>query len=72
MSKHAKAARKIWPRQKDGVGGWIIDYEFLSALCDAQYESAWPTGMEEVESLLLALESNPDALAAMRKARRAK
>lgn len=44
---------KKFPRQKDGKGGWIIDYSYLEAI---EIETAGLYAMEDIEAVLLAVE----------------
>lgn len=45
----------MFPRQKDGIGGWTIDSGFLRAVM-AACDEEWRPSEEEVEAVLLALE----------------
>lgn len=42
--------------KKDDVkGGWLFDFEFVNHISAITSSMAWPVGMEETESVLVAL-----------------
>ena len=53
--KDLKRAAKALKLKKADWGNWEFDYHLIDELSDITHEGEYPVGMEEVESVLIAL-----------------
>jgi hypothetical protein len=51
-----------FPREPNGEGGWTISTAYLKAISDhvAAQPDPWPSGWEEIQDVLLAVEALAD------------